>query len=365
MDALQISLTPHARREIIVGGELSAARQIKYMIFEADYSTIAGYTKFYVPGKYRAAVPAIPTPGSGDLFLSHIASDSLWWTGMSLVNTTSSEKTVTLMFDTGETRAVTIGALSHSSLLLESLFGNKPQPEIHSAVLKNAGGITGLELFGSNTQLAGIPLTSETSTTVYYPHIAADSLWWTGILAYNPFDLPGDLTITPYNADGKMLTILNRSLAGKARYIGTTTTLGLPADAAWLLIEAVRPIFGFELFGSQASNSLAGFSGTNLRAKNGIFAKRERSGWTGIALVNLEIDPATVALTGYDDSGSIIATQTISLGAHARTAKYAQEFFLLDISRATYFTFTSDRYLAGFQLNGSADGTMLDALPMR
>ncbi len=365
LDTMQISLTQHARREIIVGGELSTARQIGYMTFEADSASIAGYTKFYVPGKFRAAVPAIPTPGTGDLFLSHIASDSLWWTGMSLVNTTSSDKTVTLQFDNGETRTVTIGALSHSALLLESLFGNKSRPDIHSAVLKNASGIAGLELFGNDTQLAGIPLTSETSTTVFYPHIAADSLWWTGILAYNPSDVPGDLTITPYDTDGKMLTILNRSVLGKSKYIGTTAVLGLPADAAWLLIEATRPIFGFELFGSQAANSLAGFSGTGLKAKNGIFAKKERSGWTGIALVNLEIDPATVTLTAYDDVGGIIATQTISLGAHARTAKYAQEFFLQDIGRATYFGFSSDKYLAGFQLNGSADGTMLDALPIR
>jgi hypothetical protein len=55
--------------------------------------------------------------------------------------------------------------------------------------------------------------------------------------------------------------------------------------------------------------------------------------------------------------------QVHSLGAHVRIAKYAQELFLQDIGRATYFTYASDRGLAAFQLNGSSDERMLDALP--
>jgi hypothetical protein len=46
-----------------------------------------------------------------------------------------------------------------------------------------------------------------------------------------------------------------------------------------------------------------------------------------------------------------------------RNAKYAQELFMQDIGRATYFTYASDRDLAAFQLNGSSDERMLDALP--
>jgi hypothetical protein len=154
--------------------------------------------------------------------------------------------------------------MTHSAFLLQSLFENKPRPDIHSAVLKNATGIIGLELFGTAGQLDGIPLNVEPDTTVYYPHVAADATWW-----------------------------------------------------------------------------------------------------TGMALVNLESVPATVTLTAYDDAGNAVATQTVSLGAHAKLAKYAEEFFTQDIGKATYFTFSSDRMLAGFQLNGSVDGTMLDALAIQ
>jgi hypothetical protein len=212
--------------------------------------------------------------------------------------------------------------------------------------------------------LDGIPLATEAARTVYYPHVAADSSWWTGILAYNPSGSTTDLTITPYDSQGRSLTTLRRSLGANAQYIGTSTALGLPPDAAWLLVEATNPILGFELFGTQDGNVLAGFSGMGIRSQNGIFAKKERSGWTGIAFVNLESVSATVSLTAYDDAGNIIAVESVSLGAHAKLAKYAHEFFAQDVSRATYFSYSSDRELAGFQLNGSADGTMLDALPI-
>ena len=365
LEARQIALAPHARREITVGNELAGAGQIGYAVFESDSQNVVGYTKFYVPGQCRAAVPATATTASGDLYLSHLASNDVWWTGISLVNTTAAGRDLTIQFDNGESRSVTLGALSHSAFLVRSLFGNIPQPDIHSAVLKDAQGIIGLELFGSAAQLDGIPLASDASTAVYYPHIAADFPWWTGVLAFNPSDSISELVITPYNSDGRPLVALSRSLPGKSQYVGTSTALGLPADAAWLQIEATKPILGFELFGTQDGNVLAGFAGTGIRSKNGVFAKKERVGWTGLALVNLESEAATITLTAYDDSGSVVATQMMSLGAHAKTSRYASEFFQQDIGGATYFTYSSDRDLAGFQLNGSADGTMLDTLPIR
>jgi hypothetical protein len=48
-----------------------------------------------------------------------------------------------------------------------------------------------------------------------------------------------------------------------------------------------------------------------------------------------------------------------------KLAKYARDFFFQDISRATNIACMSNRDIAGFQLYGSTDGTMLDALPAR
>ena len=48
---------------------------------------------------------------------------------------------------------------------------------------------------------------------------------------------------------------------------------------------------------------------------------------------------------------------------HAKVVNNPELIFSQDIGNATYIAYSSDRNVIGFQLNSSADGTMLDALP--
>ena len=69
-------------------------------------------------------------------------------------------------------------------------------------------------------------------------------------------------------------------------------------------------------------------------------------------------------MTAYDDSGAVIATETINLNAHQKELNLAENMFAGDdISNATYITYSSDKDVVGFQFNASSDGMMLDALP--
>jgi hypothetical protein len=60
-----------------------------------------------------------------------------------------------------------------------------------------------------------------------------------------------------------------------------------------------------------------------------------------------------------------VATQGISLGGYAKVVDLPGNLFTQDIGDATYITYSSDRELVGFQLNGSSDGMLLDGLPGR
>ena len=125
-----------------------------------------------------------------------------------------------------------------------------------------------------------------------------------------------------------------------------------------------QPLSGFELFGStdgQQLGSYAGGGGTG--ATQGIFPKIEKDGWTGIAFVNTEDGAATVTLTAYDDSGNGVATEVLPVAGHAKKEGNPSTLFTQDVGSATYIAYTSDKKIVGFQLNGSADGTMLDGLP--
>jgi len=70
-----------------------------------------------------------------------------------------------------------------------------------------------------------------------------------------------------------------------------------------------------------------------------------------------------VTITAYDDSGSVITIENISLRAYEKVVDVPSKLFLSDISAATYITYSSTGNVVGFQLNVSSDGMMMDALP--
>ena len=362
---ITIDLDPHGRREITVGDEFSDPGSIGYIVFEPDFGAVVGYTKFYVEGYYRAAVPAVSEINTSDIYISHIASDSNWRTDISLLNTTSLPKTLTIEFDNGETKTVDLLANEHKAFAVRSLFDEQPQPGICSAVVKDASGVIGLELFVNDAcnQMSGILLKGDTSVNIYYPHTASEGGWATGIVAYNPSNTYCAIMITPYDGAGNPLLPESQTkfIAGKEKYIGIVSDLGLPEDTAWLKIEATIPITGFELFAR--TNQLAGYTCVGISGKEGVFAKIEKNGWTGISFVNPGDSTASILLTAYDDNGDAVTTETVYLAGHAKRVDMAPNLFSHDISRATYITYSSDLDVVGFQLNGSADDMMLDGLP--
>ncbi len=276
------------------------------------------------------------------------------------MNTTSATKQLTITFNNGQTKSITLAANEHQAFMID------PQPDIKSAVITGASGVIGLELFGNvggSDHLEGILLTDKTASTIYYPHVDNNG-WWTGIVAYNPSESECTITITPYSAEGTALTPSTQSIAGKGKYVGVVSELNLPADTAWFKIDSPQPLSGFELFSTLDENQLAAYAGGSGPAKSGVFAKIEKAGgWTGIAFVNTEATPASVTLTAYDDDGNPVGTQALTVGGHAKVVNYAEEIFSQNISGATYVAYSSDRDVVGFQLNGTSDRMMLDGLP--
>ncbi len=365
--SLDISLAPRARREIDLSQSFTSPVSIGYLTLEANSTEVYGYTKFFVDGQYRVAIPATQQTNSADMYVSHIASSENWWTGISILNTTSTSQDLTFLFDDGTSLVRTIAGSEHQAFTIASLFGGDPQPAINSAVIQNGSGIVGLELFGSttgsgNSYLSGILLKDDTASTLYYPHLAVNS-WWTGVVAYNPASTTTSLTITPYSAAGEILSGQQQSVGGTSKYIGTVSSLNLPDQAAWFTISASNPVTGFELFGTADGKQLAGYTAVGLQRNAGIFAKLEKRGWTGIALVNSQGRTAEVTMTAYSDNGAMVASQTVNLGPYEKLVDLPANIFGADLDAATYLSFSSDGEVVGFQLNGSGGGRLLDALP--
>ncbi|MHB8909552.1 MAG: BACON domain-containing protein [Syntrophales bacterium] len=370
--ALPLILAAHGRKQITVADQFTSHTDIGYITFETNSTAVLGYTKLYQTGIYRGAVPAARATNAAEIYIPHIASDDQWWTGVSLVNTTSATKDLTITFNNGEIRQITLTKNQHRFFgIAEEFFGNQPQPGIQSAVITNAGGVIGLAFFGNTvggSQMDGIPLSGNTASTIYYPDVAGSD-WWTGIVAYNPSASGGTITITPYDKQGTSLspTPITRNLGAKEKCVGTPASLGLPAQTAWFKIDSALPLTGFELFGTVNNNRLAAYAGGGgTGSKTGVFPKIEKNGGrTSIFLVNTEDSPASVTLTAYSDIGTPVGTPVLlAVGGHAKVADRVENIFVgQDISGATYIAYSSDRTVVGFQLNGSSDDTMVDGLP--
>lgn len=366
--ASTITIKPRGRNSTRVNSSFADADTIGYLIFRTGSQTLVGYTKFEHYGTgYRVALPTTTEVDNTNFYVSHIASDDNWWTGIALLNTSDTAQTLTITFSDGQTKPVELAANTHKQFSIRSLFENTPQPQIDSATINDCTGIVGLELFGrigGGRQLSGISLSGKTGNTIYYPYITADPEWWTGVVAYDPAGTNRTLTITPYSKEGVTLPQTTIDLpAGKKKYISGAAAIGLPANAAWLQIEAASGITGFELFGTNDDLRLAGYTGVGLKSAKGIFAKIEQDGgWTGLALVNSESVSATVTLKARNNWGELKASIELPLDPHERLMGAAETIFIdEDISEASYISYESNRELVGFQMNG--EGRLLDALP--
>lgn len=371
--AIFLGLYPNQRYEIRVGEASDAPARIGYAVadFDAPAEKLNGYLKFFANNKYRVAIPATAAPGIGDLPLSHIASNDGWWTGIGLLNTTDGVRTPTVRFSDGTTRFLTLSPGEHVAMTVRQLYGEDIGPEVASAVVTDADGVIGLMLFGSEHQLSGVSLTDAVSERLNYPHVAAEGGWWTGVVAYNPWETAADLTVTPFAETGTPLAAMNLRLEPFGKYVGTTSELAFPPEAGWFRVDASMPVTGFELFGDTDQRILAGYTGVRIETRNGLFPKLERDGWTGIALVNpawaaLGVTESAsgepVLLTAFDDAGNAVAYESVTLDAGAKWSDTPKNLFVRDISAATYIEYASEAPMAGFQING--DGKMmLDALP--
>ncbi len=372
-----VTLSPHGRLEIDIAREFTNHAEIAYMTLGSSSSQVIGYTKFAnAEAQYRVAVPAVKAKAvsTGIAYISHIASSEEWWTGIALLNTADESRYLAITFDNGVRKSVVLKAKEHKVFTIRNLFDDgKCHPEVNSAVIAGADGVIGLELFGSMNAatahyLSGISITDRLTTTIYYPHVASDAVWWTGIVAYNPSSMLDHLTITAYNKEGESLAVINDSEnfnSSSGKYVGLVANLGLPEGTAWVQIDADEGITGFELFGTKDQSLLAGYTGVDIATSKGIFPKIKDEGWTGIALINPGDETATVKLYARNDKGEIIEeSRYFSIGKHEKivTADLRNDFFQgHDIEAATYIDFISDIDLVGFQLNNA--GKLLDALP--
>lgn len=327
---------------------------------------------------WLAGIPASMT-GSHTLYFPHIAQDNQWWTGIGLLNVGDTFRTVTAWaYDIdGNVLGTAVIPLAPGEKRVgtaEGLFsGSLPEGAAWLKVTSSASDITGFELFGTHNgqQLAGIPAFSSGSTTLYFPHIAQDNTWWTGIGLLNIGSGAADINIIPYDKHGSIAgQALSISLFPGGKVVDTVLKLfegSLPSETSWIKVESTSEIIGFELFGAHNGRQLAGIPAS----KSGAYTlclphvASDDRWWTGIGLLNIGNSAASVAVRARETSGNLIKSINFQLAAGENKVDIAVGLFGGSLPEGTAWLeiTSSGSPITAFELFGTRDGCQLAGIP--
>ena len=199
---------------------------------------------------------------------------------------------------------------------------------------------------------------------LYFPHVACFENWETEIAIVNTMEmtsLSGELQAYSELGGAPLSRLWVIVAPGGRRQIIVGREFADARNIAYLIFVADSGFAGgYTKFFRQGNRvSIAAAKG----ARSGALPKMEKQGWTGIALLNTEDNPADAVLTALDDTGMEIASVHLTLPPGVKLANTPEALFKTQLGSATYFRYSSNRKLIGFALNGSADGNMLDGLP--
>lgn len=200
---------------------------------------------------------------NGNLYFTHIASQDIFWTGMSLINTDNQEATYNIVAynDAGavvarlDAQTMPIGG----KLVTTSAALFPDRNDIAWVAVETGFEMAGFELFGdySGKILSGFKATRFLTDELVFPHLqVVDGQWYTGIALLNVASQPVALEITLYADDGSVVLQKQENLeAGRklVRLAQLIFTEGLPATGTYLVVRTVngeRVLSGFEIFGT-------------------------------------------------------------------------------------------------------------------
>lgn len=296
----------------------------------------------YNYGGNLASMP-LQDRGANRLYFNHLAVDATWWTGVSIANT-DPYQAANVVLQPFAPDGAAVGApltlpIDGGGRYINMLSQTFP-PETLAAAgwvqVTSDVPVVGFELFGTNdlSLFEGIPLQTDSATTLVAPWVASQSGWWTGISIVNTASGSTTVRIEPLTASGANAydtqnpRYAQQTLASMAKWVILVDKLfesPTNGPVAYLKIQTMnppRPVTGFILYGNFEQQILCGYTLKNsadLR-NSGVLAWKEGSA----LIVNnaLGTNRATASLTACDAAGNSLATvQTPSLGVKA-TARF-------------------------------------------
>ncbi|GEM_PF-663893 len=365
---LALTLAPRASRWLTVSELFDSPQDIAYVVLTSDSNAACGLSRLSIPGRFRAALPAVRAPvAAGGLVLPHVAADDGWWTGIVLLNTADAARETTLTLTGGATAAVSLAPGEHRSFLLSDMFGSELGAG-QSVRLSGTEGLVAAAFYGyaagGADMLCALPLAGGAERLII-PHLATSGGWWTGLALANALGEAATLSIKPYTAAGEALAEQNLDLGAAASLAATPDSLALPQAAAWLEVGSATstPLAGAAFYGLDSCTAAAVHQAGPASLKRALLPRPPGADWAGLALLNPGLPTAHVGLAAFDADGRLLAQADVSLPGRSRTAVSLAELFPAAVDASALVALESDQPLSMLALAGSPDALLLDAPP--
>jgi hypothetical protein len=281
-------------------------------------------------GGTLAAFP-LTTASSQSLFLPHIAVDSQWWTGISLVSGWVRAANVVMEARDGVgstlASANSLGVLKPGEKTVDQLqnyFGWDYPHASQWVSIRSDGPITGFELFGTQDfqMMAAVPAVGSGARRLFFPHVAASSGWWTGVAMLNVGSTAATVKLTAYGADGSNLgTSSALSLSPGQRTVNQLQTYfdRWPANVKYVELNSDSDLIAFELVGNSDLHAMSGMTASNAAGAELAFPYiASDSDWeTTVQIANVSSAVAQITLDAYDGNGTKLAEIAVNLPAQA------------------------------------------------
>lgn len=369
------TLPPFGTLEIELWNWYPDSPDLLYAVFETNSENISGYVQVFQDGKSEASFPAVSSSNILELSIPAIASNSDWWTALSLTNSTGFIKTPVIRFNTGEIVQLTLQPNELKVFTIRGLFGGEARPDLISAEMEGGNGVIGTIFFGGFGEAesiiySAVSLNEAKGNDAHFFSFINNPDYWTGVLIRSYSEEPNEAAMTAYGGDGSNLGTRDWILGPNEVYVKFMEDLDLPTGTSWFHVHAAFPITGFQLFGVRSGGELAvipaGREDRSGRAgirKNGSFVLNKTIGWKGMVFNNPGDVPAMVSLTALDSQGALIGEKNLDLAPHETWAGLVEGLFGETFQHVAHIRYASNGEITGFQLGGSPDGSLLDGLP--
>ncbi|MCP4112419.1 MAG: hypothetical protein GY749_43990 [Desulfobacteraceae bacterium] len=323
---------------------------------------------------------------SDTLFIPHVAVSEGWWTGVAISKPNSADSAQIIM-KAYTSQGVPVGEKEfnidpgQNKVDLIQKYWEDNMPENTAWIELSADNpVKGYVLWGNsidptNPGLSGISLmkSEQTAYTLYIPHLAVDSEWWTGITIINPGTEISFLTIQGYSSEGTLVQKDEMYIPAKGNWVSFVQSLFSEWDdnIAWIKITATRPVGGFQLFGRKTGELAATVIPNIKNTTTDLWVTQTlNTWWTGLVFMNPFEIKSDVLATPYDSKGYSLLTEgqylwynvPHGLGDQSKAVDVVEYLFPEIPSETACLQIRSEEPIFNMGIYGDASGKKLDVL---